>query len=62
MDATKEIQADKSYSREFTANALTVSTKTLDREIKSGKIRAVQVSTRRKAIPGSEIMRILGAA
>ena len=58
MDATK-IHADRGYSKADTAAALTVCTKTLERQIKNGKIRAVQVSERRRVIPGSEIIRIL---
>jgi len=45
-------------SRRQTAQALGVSERTLDRMIAVGRIKAVQISTRRKGIPDSEIERI----
>lgn len=52
-------QADKAYSLADAATALTICKRTLTRQIQAGKIRAVPVSERRRAVPGSEIIRIL---
>ena len=55
----RTVQSDKAYSFKAAAEALTISTKTLSRQIDAGKLRAIAVSERRRAIPGSEIIRIL---
>lgn len=52
-------QADRAYSFDDAATALTISKRTLCRQVEGGKIRAVRVSERRRAIPGAELLRVL---
>lgn len=60
MDTTSnEIVPSRAYSFADAAAALTICVKTLRRRVASGNVRAIPVSERRKAIPGSEILRVL---
>lgn len=63
MDATTPpgatYQKDKAYTLADAASALTISKKTLTRHVEAGLIRSIKVSERRRAVPGSEIIRIL---
>jgi excisionase family DNA binding protein len=49
----------RGLSRKQTAERLGVSERTVDRQIKSGAIRSVLVSPRRRLVPDDEIDRIL---
>jgi len=54
----KTTSAPKFLTRAIAASQLSLSTRTLDRMIRAGKIRAVKVSDRRLGVPASEIERI----
>ena len=57
-------QADRAdsplvYTIADAADALSISTRTLWRQINSGSLRSVKLSTRRRGIPATEIRRII---
>lgn len=54
-----QIDPGKAYDLGSSADRLSISKRTLARLGKAGKIKIIAVSDRRKAVPGSEILRIL---
>jgi excisionase family DNA binding protein len=59
MLKTTTIETPRVSSKKRAAEALGISERTLDRMIAAGKLKKIQVSTRRVVIPSTEIERIL---
>ena len=62
FSAVDRINPDQCYSHAYSARRLNISTRSLARLIADGKVRTIRVSSRRRPIPGSELIRILAGA